>query len=89
MQKLTSETATGPVAGRMEAEARTLRNGALVIESAYNGDIEYVLAVYGPEEDREYVTWAVDRIGNAYWGHYFQRNLAAAVNDFMQRIGEV
>lgn len=63
-----------------------LKNGALVLERGTHigplGAKQIVLAKWG----KEYVTWAIDDKLNAYWGHYFQRNLRAALNDYEKRV---
>jgi hypothetical protein len=55
---------------------RTLKNGAIALDER-NG---YCIAKWNDE----YVTWAVDKEGNAYWGHYFS-DIMEAVRDYMQR----
>ena len=51
-----------------------LPNGATVIHSHYVGDGsqfgEWIVLCHWRNET-EYVTWKVDRFGNAFWGHYF------------------
>ena len=54
-----------------------LHNGASII-AAKNG---IVLCKW----TEEYVTWAVNENGDAYWGHYFKDDLEAAVRDFIRR----
>ena len=56
----------------------SLRNGSVVIKR----EGEIVLAKTASEE---WVTWSTDKEGNAFWGHYFQEDFFAAVDDFMVR----
>jgi hypothetical protein len=60
-----------------------LRNGATLIAFKTGRERQgVVLAMRGGE----YVTWAVDtRTGDAYWGHYFQQDFAAAAADYQKR----
>ena len=56
-----------------------LNNGAQVL--AHTADNSVVLAHFR----NEYVTWCVDPDGNAYWGHYFDQDIIAATDDFIER----
>ena len=57
-----------------------LINGAHVIEKT--GDI--VIAIWERPPKVEYVTWAVDALGNTFSGHYFT-NLIDACEDYIKR----
>lgn len=64
-----------------------LKNGAVVIDAKRIGPAGtfYVLALWGKGHAKmEYVTWEVDREGNASQGHYFP-DLVAAVQDLASR----
>ena len=65
-----------------------LPNGAKVLDFAIRPDRTIVLAQwekYLPEEQKEYITWALDEKKNAYWGHYFS-DFNEAYDDFKGRI---
>lgn len=57
-----------------------LNNGAEVVASCK----DLVLAKWDRGNRMEYVTWIVDKKGNAYLGHYFC-NVQDAVKDFIAR----
>lgn len=66
-----------------------LPNGATVLEyKSFNGPFGYddVRNVVLAKTDgyMPYVTWRLDAIGNAYWGHYYS-NLNEAKKDFQER----
>lgn len=60
-----------------------LPNGAMVLRWRWDreGHHQVVLCIF----NHEYVTWKVDSAGAAYWGHYYQTDLEAAVQDFKTR----
>lgn len=60
----------------------TLRNGAIVL--AHRPKPSCAGAVLCDWRG-EYVTWCIDREGNAFWGHYFQKDLVKAAQDFVDR----
>jgi len=57
-----------------------LQNGARVLLGHVGG----VVLAYWEGRLHPYVTWATDRDGAAYWGHY-HADLVAAVADFAER----
>lgn len=59
---------------------RQLKNGAYVLESKATVDGEIVLAKW----KNEYVTWMIDKEGDAHWGHYIS-DLPSACEDFSNR----
>ena len=63
----------------------TLRNGATVLEHDPGAGI--VLAMRAVSLDRvQYITWHLDSLGAAYWGHYFD-DMVLAVQDYQRRCG--
>jgi hypothetical protein len=61
-----------------------LNNGAVVADTAINSRNDRYVVAYWSMCD-QFVTWAVDNEGNAYWGHYFER-LTDACNDLQNRV---
>lgn len=66
---------------------KELANGAMIIAARKKEDnFAIVLALWTRgRDDTEFVTWTVDREGNASSGHYFDENIKAAVDDFLSR----
>lgn len=60
-----------------------LPNGATVLEVRNVLDHRIVLAKWF-SPGMEYVTWAIDANGDAYWGHYFN-DFGKAAKDFVER----
>lgn len=70
--------------------ADRLPNGANIISRWYHAqrDRWIVLACWQKGNSRwEYITWATDDCGNAYWGHYFN-TYQQALEDFNKRSQE-
>ncbi|MBA7572612.1 hypothetical protein ES708_14395 [subsurface metagenome] len=66
---------------------KTLANGAQVLlEGIDRNDEDYCLCIL----EHGFATWAVDKDGNCYWGHYYSLTLGGlidAVRDYRHRIG--
>ncbi|NIW99064.1 MAG: hypothetical protein GWN13_12630 [Phycisphaerae bacterium] len=60
-----------------------LNNGARVLSYAQAVCGRFYVAA---EWHDEYVTWAIDEEGNAFWGHYFDEP-GDAFNDLQKRAG--
>jgi hypothetical protein len=61
-----------------------LNNGARVVCAKKRDNHQIVLAVWKKDHREEFVTWAVDRDRNCYWGHY-HFNLFDAMKDYWAR----
>lgn len=66
---------------RKPDDHRRLNNGAFILKQ--KGD--KVLCDW----NEQYVVWTVDKDGNAYWGHYFNRDVVRAVGYFDEVTKEV
>jgi len=64
---------------------KVLPNGAEVIDFKIKcgGEITALCKRPGAEY-HPYVTWRLDEVGNAFWGHYF-KTLEEARDDFKER----
>ena len=60
-----------------------LNNGATVMAAKPKDDYFIVLAQWNDAYCR-FVTWAVDKRGDAYWGHYFPKQ-EDAMKNFLSR----
>lgn len=63
------------------AVGSTLNNGATVLQAKQPQDDIVVLGFI----NGEFVTWKVNGERMAFWGHYFDQNLAAALKDYEAR----
>lgn len=57
-----------------------MKNGATVVDvdtSTGGTDRGIVLATWQRNAQPEFITWWVDKDGDAYWGHYFNSQLEA------------
>lgn len=71
-------------ARRKERKVKRLKNGAKVHDYYWTDRDERVVLCSWKDE---FVTWRVDKEGNAYLGHYFE-TYRAAMMDFFERIGK-
>ena len=49
-------------------------------------ELYYVLAAGSADQMHPYVTWAMDKDGDTYWGHYHS-TMFDALTDFIERTG--
>ena len=76
--------------------ADTLENGFTVVNvelmeritDPVTGDVRsefyYVLASGSPDAMHPYATWAMDKNGGTFWGHY-HATMSGALSDFVER----
>jgi hypothetical protein len=79
------------------ANGDTLENGFKVVSvetlervsDTATGDVRselsYVLAAGSADMMHPYATWAMDKNGNTYWGHYFS-SMFEATKDYVERV---
>jgi len=60
-----------------------LPNGATVLEVKDKDDYRIVLAKW-KKMGTEYIVWAMDALGNCYWGNYFH-DFGRAAQNFVER----
>lgn len=75
-----TDDAITPYVSEIGGIGERMHNGALVM--LLKNDT--VLCLFRDE----FVTWKVDHMGNAYWGHYHGDNFEAAYTDYKKRIKE-
>ena len=61
---------------------KTLKNGSTEIARVERGSSIYVAAHTGGVQP--YATWAMDKDGHTYWGHYFETE-QQAISDLKER----
>lgn len=79
-----SELVSGVLAGD------TLRNGATVLATKqapkWDNSETKAIVILALTSDHEFVTWVAAEDGTGTcWGHYFERDLVAAMKDFGER----
>jgi hypothetical protein len=67
--------------------ANCLPNGAMILERRQSKGASggFVVLCCWEQSVAKYVTWRVDSLGNAFWGHY-HTDITSAAKDYAERL---